>query len=272
MPKLTGAKILILLLLITNSAIGQRLQIKNYGVAYRVFEMNSVGNNPTTISELLKDPVSYQNFLNTINYNSLYGNPGIQQLHTFYFTVEWKVDSPLSLFWKKHTIQAGLLITNRVVQEAGAVARQGFSYSPDTVRYEDKYSLLKKQQFLGGQVGINRRFNISKKLQFFSGLHVQGSFAIVHHYQQQLDSSTYAPGRGWNIVTTRMPNLKGKNFFQWQAMLPLGLEYDIHQKKLFLRLELNVGMVGSRYRPTTFAEREAHGIGLSLIYRAKQRK
>jgi hypothetical protein len=271
MLKLTRTNFFFFFLLITNHVIGQKLQIQNYCITYCLFEMNSVGNNPTTIPELLKDRYSYQNFLSTTNYNSLYGNPGVQQVHTFYFTAEWKVDSPLSLFWKKHTLQAGLLVTNRIAQSAGAVANQRFSYSPDTVLHEDKYSLFKNQQFLGGQVGLNRRYNISKKLQLFSGLHLQGSFAVVHHYQQQLDSSTFAPSRGWTSSTSQLPHLKGKNFFQWQVMVPLGIEYDIHQKELFLRLELIVGMVGSRYRPKTFAAKEAHGIGLSLIYHPKQK-
>jgi hypothetical protein len=271
MPKLTGTNVLFLFLLITNPVIGQKLQINNYSISYRLFEMNSVGNNPTTIPALLKDRYSYQNFLSTTNYNILYGNPGVQQLHTIYFTAEWKVDSSLSLFWKKHTLQAGLLITNKIAQSAGAVANERFSYSPDTVLHEDRYSLLKNQQFLGGQIGLNRRYHISKKFQLFSGLHLQGSFAVVHHYEQQLDSITFAPTRGWTSNTSRLPHLKGKNFFQWQAMIPLGMEYDIHQKDFYIRLEIIVGIVGSRYRPKTFAAKEAHGIGLSLVYLPRQK-
>jgi hypothetical protein len=271
---MTRPAILILFMLFVfaaGSAIGQNLQIKNYSLSYRAFEMNSVGNNPTTIAPLLKDPVSYQNFLNTISYNSLSGNPAIQNLHTLYFAVEWTKAPALSRFWKKYSIQTGMLITNKCVTDAGSIGTQGFSTSPDTVGYNNKYTLTKNQQFLGLQIGINRRFPIARKLEFFTGLHFQGSFAIVHYYQQQLDSSSWTTTGGWKTKATQMPDLKGKNFFQWQLMVPLGFEYAVVRNQFFIRLELDLGIVGSQYRPRSSAQNEAHGFGISLIYQPKPR-
>jgi len=262
---------LLLFLIVTNKSNSQKPGIKNFSIGYRVFEINPAGNNPITIAPLLKDPVAYQNFLSTINYNNLYGNPGIQQFHTFYLNTELQVDSAVSRFWKKHTLQAGIHFTNHLTQSTGALADQHYTYSPDTVLHDNRYSLMKNQQFFGGQTGINRRLNISKKLKAILGLHVQGSFAIMHYYQQQWDSSTHSSSQGSKTQTTSLPDLHGKNFFQWQAMLPLGLEYPIYQRKLFLRLELYLGIVGGRYRHKTFSANEAHGAGLSIIYQPKNR-
>ena len=83
MQSLTGTLVLFLFLFFSTQVMGQKLRIQNYALFYRWFEMNSVGNNPTTIPELLKDRFSYENSLRTINYNSLYGNSGVQQVHTF---------------------------------------------------------------------------------------------------------------------------------------------------------------------------------------------
>ena len=271
MTKPTAFAIFMLFLFVAGTAIGQKIQVKNYSLSYRLFEMNSVGNNPTTIAPLLKDPVSYQNFLNTINYNSLWGNPAIQTLHTLYFAAEWNKDPALSRFWKKYSIQTGLLITSKSVMDAGAIGIQTYTSSPDTVIHDDRYSLTKNQQFLGLQIGINRRYHMAKKLQFFTGLHFQGSFAIVHYYEQQLDSSSWTPATGWKTRTTPLPDLKGKNFFQWQLMVPLGIEYAFAKNAFFVRLELDLGIVGSQYRSTSFAASEAHGFGLSLIYQPKAR-
>src|SRR5688572_11601970 len=267
----TGTIALLLFLIVTNRANSQTMAVKNFSIGYKVFEISPVGNNPITVAPLLKDPVAYQNFLKTINHNNLYGNPAIQQLHTFYLNAEWQVDSPVSRFWKKHTLQAGLHFTDKLTQSAGALADQYFTYLPDTVRHDYQYSLVKNQQFFGGQAGINRRINISKKLKAIVGLHVQGSVAIVHYYQQQWDSSTFSSGPGLKTQTNALPDLKGKNFFQWQAMLPLGLEYPVYQRSLFLRLELYIGIIGSHYRPQNISANEAHGVGVSIIFQPKSR-
>jgi len=257
---------LLFFVLVTHKATSQKPGIKNFSIGCRIFELNSVGNNPTTIAPQLKNPVAYQNFLSTINYNNLYGNPGIQQLHTFYLSTELQVDSPVARFWKKHTLQAGIHVTSKLTKSAGSLADQHYTYLPDTVMHDNRYSVSKNQQFFGGQAGINRRFNISKRLKAVAGLHIQGSFAIVHYYQQQWDSSTYSPSNGWKTHVTLLPNIQGKKFFQWQAMLPLGLAYPIYQCKLFLRLELYIGIVGGRYRPKYLSANEAHGAGLSIVF------
>ena len=271
MKKPSGTIILLFFLIVTCTANSQKIEIKNFSIGYRVFEINPVGNSPVTITPLLKDPVAYQNFLKTINYNNLYGNPSIQQLHTFYISTELQVDSPVSRFWKNYTLQAGIHLTIRLVQSVGALADQHYTYLPDTVLHDNRYSIVKNQQFFGGQAGINRRFNISKKLKAVAGLHVQGSFALVHYYQKQWDSSTYSSSQGWKKHVTSLPNMHGINFFQWQAMLPLGLEYPIYQRKLFVRLEFCIGIVGGRYRPKTFSANEAHGAGISIIFQPKNR-
>ena len=244
----------------------QGWKIKSYNVGYRIFEVNAVGNNPTTIAPLLKEPEAYKRYLGTITNNSLYGNPEVLQLHTIYLNAELEKIKPLSGFWKKYTLEAGLLLTTRIRQEAGAIGDEGYLYPTDTLKHRNMYSLTKNQQFLGANAGVNRRFIISKKLNFLIGLHAQGSFAVVHNYQQRWDSSTYTPSRGWNTKSSELGKLKGKNFFQWQLLVPLGLEYEFVKKRFFIRLELDAGIVGSNYRPKNFAAKEAHGAGISLIY------
>jgi hypothetical protein len=264
--------LLVLGTVLSNAVNAQQWRIKSYNTGYRIFEISAVGNNPITIIPLLKDPVAYESFLNTITINSLSGNPEITPYKTFYINAEFKKDSALSRFWEKHSLQGGLHFTTRISQYAGAVANEEYFLSPDTVFYRDTYSLVKFQQFLGVNIGLNRRFNISQRLSFLIGLHAQGSFAIIHHYQQRWDSSVYTPTGGWDTKTTHLPNLKGKNFFQWQIMMPLGLEYEFKKEKFLVRLELNAGVVGSRYRPKNFAASEAHGIGIWLIYKPNRNR
>ena len=41
-----------------SGAFAQAWRIKNYSAGYKIFEVTSVGNNPYTITPLLKDPVA----------------------------------------------------------------------------------------------------------------------------------------------------------------------------------------------------------------------
>lgn len=262
--------IIILLLLILPIVVkAQGWQIKSYNIGYRIFEVSAVGNNPTTIAPLLKEPDAYQRYLNTINYNSVYGNPGFFPLHTFYVNAEWQKYNSFSSFWKKHTLQAGVLLTSRISQRAGTIGDESHLYSADTTSHRYMYSLNKIQQFAGANAGVNRQFKSFKRFQLFAGIQAQGSFAIVHHYQQRWDSSTFRPSRGWNERTTHLSNLEGKNFFQWQVMLPIGVEYMLYKERFFIRLEVVPGIIGSRYRPKLNSAREAHSAGIWLVCKPK---
>ncbi len=268
-------KTVIFIFLFTSFSISVKAQewkIKSYNVGYRIFEINAVGNNPISIAPLLKDQASYKAYLNTITTSSLYGIPGPIPLHTLYINAEWQKDNSLMRFWKKYTVQAGLLLTTRIRRDAGSIGDETYLLLPDTAIYRNLYTPTQNQQFIGGNVGVNRRFILSKKLKFLTGLHAQGSFAIVHNYQQRWDSSTYIINGGRSTKTTYMPNLKGKNFFQWQILVPLGLEYEFKKEQFFIRLELNAGIIGSRYRPKGFAAREAHCVGIWLIYKPNKNR
>jgi hypothetical protein len=263
------ASILFFFVFSTVCSKAQHFQLKNYGAGYRMFEINSVGNSPLTIAPFLKDPLPYQAYINSIQYNGLYGNPGIEILRNYYLTAEWDKNSPESRFWKKHTIQLELLVSNRLRKDNMALLNERFVVSPnDTTLFRDTYSLVQKQQFFGAGIGLNRRIKISNKLQFLTGLHLQGSLALVHHYHQQWDSSSYHH-QTRTTKTTILTDLKGKNFFQWQAMIPLGIEISVYKKTIFLRAELEAGIVGSRYRKSNFSKKEAHGVGLWVIYQLR---
>jgi hypothetical protein len=248
--------------------IGQKLSIQDYHLSYRVFEVESVGNNPTTIASFLKDPQAYLNFLNTLSYNGILGNGGIDNLQTFYAGVTLGKNQADSRFWKKYTIETALFLTKRSRTSTGALTNQYHAYSPDTVYHDNRYSLYRNIQFFGGLIGLNRHFRISGRFQFFIGLYLQGGLAVVHHYNQSLDSNTYQPStKTWTYHSTVLPDLAGTNYFQWRVMIPLGIEYAIIKQKLHLRFELDPGITGSRYVGKTFADRESHGFGLTLLYK-----
>lgn len=257
---------LLFFIIFANLNLCAQIKIKNYSAGYKVFYIDGVGNNPTTIASIMKDPVAYQDFLNRTQYNGLSGGGGIQDLKTFYFNTELYKAGSLSNFWKKYSIQTGVLLSSKLVKNGLAVERR--DYSPnDSTLYINTYSLVQKQQFLGANLGVNRRFTLSKKILFVLGFQYQASFAFFHRYGQRLDSSSVSPANGRVNKTTVLPDLNAKNFYQWQAMIPFGLEWQTWQKQFAIRFEGEAGLIGSRYRPKRGTYPQAWGLGFWLIYK-----
>jgi hypothetical protein len=139
--------------------------------------------------------------------------------------------------------------------------------STDTNLYRDVYSLVQEQQFLGLSVGLNRRALISNTLTFLTGFQFQGSLAVLHRYNQQWDSSVYHK-QTWTTKTTELPQLQGKNYFQWQLLLPLALEVNAYKHELFFRAEFNLGFTVDRYRQSS-TTRETDGVSFWVVYQPR---
>lgn len=241
-------------------------KIKSYSISYRILQVEGVGNNPTTVYPLLKHPLPYINFINNFNYNSLWGDPGPQTMHNFYANVELYKNNDAT-FWKKYQLLTGLYISSKMSKPAGAIANENIYTSLDSIKYSYKYSLTQNQQFFGLHLDLYRKLRLGKKVLLTAGVLAQAGFALLHNYEQRWDSSTRQSTRARQTKTTLLPPMKGKNFFQWQLMLPLGVEYQFYKNVSWVRLEIDPGIVGNRYRYRSFSAREAHAAGVSLIYR-----
>jgi hypothetical protein len=244
----------------------RHLKIRNISFGSRIFEKESIGNNPLTIIPFLKNPFVYIDYLNTITYNGLNGNPGIERQRNYYLNVEFYKTSK-SRFWKKYSINIGMQITNKLIKDGLALFNERVEFSPtDSIVYTDRYSLVQNQRFFGANLGLNRYFKTSEdRFQFLIGLHWQGSFAVTHNYQQRWDSTIFVLPNTRTTTTTELSKLKGINFFEWQAMMPLGIEIDIYKQRFFIRFEAYLGITKNRYKSVG----EAHGLGIWMHYKPK---
>ncbi len=239
--------------------------IKRYSVGYRISEIDAIGTNPLDISPLLKDPTPYNEFLSNFVYNGYGGTPAPQTVHTVYINTEFYKNHRYG-FWKHIYLQGGLFMTNKLSINAGGLDH---SYLQDSTIHNTTYSLYHNTQYLGVNLGINRTTKLAKRLQSTIGLQVQGSVALIHNFKQFLDSSQLRlSGTDWEMLySEQLPTLQGKHYFQWQIMLPLGIEYEVWKQRLTIRAEVAPGYVRSRYRNKSFAAGEAHSAGLWFIYR-----
>lgn len=278
MSSTTTSFLLLALLSLAHHAKAQRLALKNYSLGYRVFEVESVAGTPLTLGRFLQDPYSYYKYLDGIAYTKIAGGGGaIQRVPMLYFTAELHKPAAAARFWQKHTVQVGVVLSRQIELAGLAVGNEEFLPSPnkpnDYTYYTNTYSLAQQQQFLGATLGLNRRFRLLNRLQFLAGLHGQGSVALLHRYKQQWDSTTLVVQNSQAVrretQTSQLPSLKGKNYFQWQLLVPLGLEAAVYKQEVLVRLEANLGIVGNVYKAKDLASREGHGLGLWLIYQPR---
>ena len=93
----------------------QRLQLENYSVGYRVFEIESTGGTLLTLGRFLQNPYSYHRYLDGISYTSVVGGGGAtQRVPMLFLTAEFRKPTPTSRFWQNHTIQAGSVFSNQI--------------------------------------------------------------------------------------------------------------------------------------------------------------
>jgi hypothetical protein len=247
-------------------AKSQAFSLRNYTISYRWFEANAFGNNPTTVGPLLKDQAAYDRQFKTITWNALAGDPGISDLHTIYLGADWKVNRQDSRFWKKTSIQTAIEFTTPVKGGAGNVSNSSFGYSDTSKHYDYRYELARQRQYAGLMLGLLKRSRMSNRFNFTWGVNTQLSLCIAHVYHQQFDTVTYTPATGWVSRVTKLPDLKGKNFLQWQAYVPLGIEFLAYKDILSIRAEFLAGVVGNRFMGRGYDAREANGFGLSVSY------
>lgn len=259
-------------------ANAQGLRLKNYNVGYRVFEIQSIGGTPLTLGRFLQDPYTYQQYVDGIPYTSLAGGGGaIQRVPMYYLTAEFNKPTATSNFWRNHTVQAGVVLSKQIELTGLSIGNEKFLPSPsnpnDYTYYTNAYSLIQQQRFLGATLGVNRRFRLVNRLQFLAGLHGQASVALLHSYKQQWDSTTLVIQNSQVVrretQTSQLPALQGKEYFQWQLFIPLGVEVAVYKQEVFVRLEANLGLRGNAFTGKDLASLEAHGLGLWLTYQPK---
>lgn len=259
---------IVFLFFVTTTAGAQQWKLRSFCGGARQFELNPVGNNPMMLEPFMKDANSYRAFINTLEYNGLLGGGEIQLFKNYYLNATWHRPGAASRFWKKTNVQAGGWISNQLVKEGMALTNHDATFSPtDTVLHRHHYTIAQHLQFAGLNAGLNWRGRLSNKLSYTAGFQMQGGIAFRHHYNHQLDSNwVHYPANIRRSSTTALQARKGKNFFQWQAMIPLGVEVDLYRQRIFVRAEFLAGMVGGQFRSSEFAMNEAHGFGLWLVY------
>lgn len=256
--------IIILLIACTFTAKAQHWKIESVDIGWKVFGRQLIGTNLYTVSQQLKEPLSYLENLNQLPNNNLTGFPFVVGFDNYYAGVELYRNQN-SKFWDRHRIPVGIVVTGVNQYPTGSI---GFiHYDSVPTRYETVYSLYRKIQFLGIHSGLIRRFRLRENLYFISGIQGQLSVTVQHSYRQVYDTIIFRQNEGFSGNTTQGENLSGKTYLQWQLYVPLAFEYHALKRRIGIKAEINYGLFKNPFVQSKFIEMATLGAGFTLSYR-----
>ncbi|RZM27336.1 MAG: hypothetical protein EOO88_13705 [Pedobacter sp.] len=249
------------------------LQLKNVGVGYSVAELDLVGNNPYTVIFLMKSPGAYHSYINNYQFDETYGNPGIFNLRFLNLTAEFHKPASDSRFWRKFTVEAGISVSNRIHESAGALQHNTYETTPEYVHRYEKFSLVRNQRFAAVNFTLYRKLRLGERLTGSVGVRYQPGLLITNKYEASWDTAVYSASAGLRSSVTTLPDFQGKRYFQTQLMLPIGIEWQVVPSRLAFRLQLTPGVLYHKYKRNEFAASELHSAGVTVLYSpARKRK
>jgi hypothetical protein len=262
----------ILLFLIVNSSLAQKLSIKNFQLSFSILERERFANNPETISPLIEDKASYQNSIDSFLSNGFYGAPGPEKVKSWQIAVELSTKNRNSFFGRHMAIKLGFGIANKIRKDHIGLDYRNYQIidSVNNIFYKSQYDIVHNSRQAGLLVALTYRTKIFNHVQFTTGLVFQPNITLYSKFERQVSYDTlYTPG---NIKTSRsapLPTLKGVSIFTYNIYVPLGLEINAYKQKVFFRAVLNAGFLHSRYYQLTSKKNECNGVELGIIYQPK---
>ncbi|MEM6299220.1 MAG: hypothetical protein AAF740_11095 [Bacteroidota bacterium] len=120
----------------------------------------------------------------------LSGGGGYYMIGTIHLNAELGKDND-SRFWKRHTIQLGGFISNRIMHDGVWMHKsQQIELQGQYQRFE--YRFRNYQRFAGVNLGLNRRFPIVKNhFNFILGFYTQVGTTLTNRYEQEI--VTFSP-------------------------------------------------------------------------------
>ncbi len=271
-PKLMRILLLSCLMTAYLFSFGQNFILRDLSIGYRIGEGEAVGGNPLTIPVNLKRPAAFQAFLDQLNWNSLYGNPGPVTNHRIFAQAEIKKADNIGIFWSNTTIPIGVNFSFRETRGDMGIGNNYWYTQPADSTFDSKtYWIEQRINFAGLHAGLNHKIRIGKRLEFLTGILLAGEMAVLHKYRQWADTSSFSPTqhRYVHVGTDRLPDLKGRNFIQWSILVPLAAEINVYKKQWLVKPEITIGWLANKYLIGNKYSLESINAALWFIYRRK---
>lgn len=225
-----------------------------------------------TLPVYLKKPSGYLATLQSLDINSLHGDPGPLTYQRVFLQADLAKRNAKAGFWSKTTFPVGVNFAFRQSRSGMMVEENEWhsgNINGNNTLDVRRYWLAQKQSFVGVHTGMNRQLFAGKRFKFSTGLFVQGEVAIRHRFQLQFDTSAYDLQNRSLLFSQseRKPDLAGRNFFQWALLVPLSVEINLYKKQWLVKPELTLGWLKNRFLRERNFSQESLNAAIFFVYR-----
>jgi hypothetical protein len=258
--------ILIITLLISQNVNAQKLAELQFGGHF--FETKSFGNNPLTISSLMKNPAEYDNYINNFQHTSFGGTGSFYSLNkNVNISISFSLNKNKSLR-RKLLFNLGISAGLEESHPTGFLSKQ-YTNSPSSQinqRIIETLNFSERRNYLGLLIGATYIFRPEKKVSFFSGIQYLHNYSILHTYNSSINQLTFTSTNG-SPETRETFNFEnrswsGKAYSVQRLFMPLGV--NIHLTKQYqIRPAIQFGLY---WPPQPFRSTdESHGFSIQLV-------
>lgn len=248
-----------LLIGIQTISYAQKLSIQSLQLGYRMYDIGQ-GITPYTIPKFIKEPEAYQTMIDSYETDG-YSGGGLRSAPKQYY-INIELGNKDSKFWSKYSLQTGLSIGSRLSSRT-ALNNLKVNYADESY-VQEYYYFTQNQRFVGTNLGLRRRFGLSKNFNFLVGIETEVRFSVEHNYTQQKESIFSSNLSEGGITYQTLRSFKGKQIIQGHVMLPIGFEFA--HKSISLRAEGFIGFLDDRFR-SDYGYYEHAGLSFWLGYR-----
>ncbi|PJE46213.1 MAG: hypothetical protein CUR34_09500 [Sediminibacterium sp.] len=258
--------VLIIIILISQNTRAQKLTELQIGTNF--FETQSFGNNPLTISYLMKNPLEFNNYINNFQHDGLGGSGRFYSLTksiNFSTAFSLKGNSKLS---KKLLINLGISVGLEESHPTGFLSKRYMTNPIPSVNQLNIETLnfSERRNYLGVQLGLTYIFRPEKKASFFSGIQYLYHQSILHTYSSSIDKLTFTSTNGGAEVLGSLNyenrSWSGRSYSVQRLFIPLGLNIHVAEKYR-LRPAVQFGLYWPP-KPFRIAD-ESHGFSIQIV-------
>jgi hypothetical protein len=260
--------ILIIIILLSQKIKAQQLAELQLGGNF--FETQSFGNNPLTLSSLVKNPIQLNNYISNFQHESVGGAGGFYSLNkNISISASFHLNKNNKLR-KKLLFNLGISIGLEESHPTGFLSKR-YTNTPSpqiNQRIIETLNFSERRNYLGFIIGATYIFRPEKTLSFFSGIQYLHNFSVLHNYNSNIDKLTFTstnsgPETG-ETLNYENRSWEGRAYSVQRLFVPLGISIRL-TNKYFIRPAIQLGLY---WPPEPFRiTDESHGFSINLVKR-----
>lgn len=249
---------------------GSAQKFKEISIGTNFFETQSFGNNPLTISSLMRDPSQYKNYINNFQHDSWGGTGRFYSLNKAFF-INTSIGFINNRKWhNKLLLNLGVSLGFEQSNPTGSLSKRYFNNTNPLLseRVIENLNLFERRNYMGVLLGMTYLFRPYKKVSFFTSIQYLHDIVIIHSYTSSIEKLTFTSNNGaaeiMESVNYENRSWEGKTYSTQRLFIPIGLDIKLY-KKYSIRPAIQLGLFWPP-KPFKFID-ESHGFSIQIVKR-----